>query len=146
MKDILIITNYFPPEIGAASNRIFHLAEGLQKRDFKVSVITPLPNYPRGKIFEGYKGKFKHTSTENNITVHRLWIFASKSKNKILRLIAMMSYSFSLLLFFVWNKAPKTIIAVIVNRNISKECHKAQFSIYRNKFRLIFDSCQKEVV
>ena len=110
MKDVLIITNYFPPETGAASNRIFHLAEGLQKHNFKVSVITPLPNYPKGEVFEAYKGHFKHTSHENHITVHRLWIYASNSKNKLLRLMAMLSYSFSLLWFFIWNKIPKTVI------------------------------------
>ena len=110
MKEILIITSYFPPEIGAASNRIFHLADGLQKRQYKVSVITPLPNYPTGKIFDEYKGKFKQTRIENNINVHRLWIYASISKNKFLRLIAMISYSFSLLWFFIFNKIPQTVI------------------------------------
>lgn len=110
MTDVLIITNYFPPETGAASNRIFHLAEGLQKHDFEVSVLTPLPNYPTGKIFETYKGKFKHTSIKDNITMHRLWIYASNSKNKLLRLLAMLSYSFSLCWFFIWNKIPKTVI------------------------------------
>ncbi len=110
MTDVLIITSYFPPETGAASNRIYHLADGLQKHDFKVSVLTPLPNYPTGKIFEAYKGTFKHNSIENNITIHRLWIYASNSKNKLLRLIAMLSYSFSLCCFFMWNKIPKTVI------------------------------------
>ena len=110
MKDILIITNYFPPETGAASNRIFHLADGLEKHNFNVTVLTPLPNYPKGKVFEGYRGRFKHTSKENNITVSRLWIYASNSKNKLLRLIAMLSYSFSLIWFFAWNKIPKTVI------------------------------------
>lgn len=97
MQEVLIITSYFPPEIGAASNRIFHLADGLQKRHFKVSVITPLPNYPTGKIFNNYKNKFKHTSTEKDITIHRLWLYASNSKNKLLRLFAMLSYSFCLI-------------------------------------------------
>jgi len=110
MKDILIITNYFPPETGAASNRIFHLADGLQKHDFNVTVLTPLPNYPNGRVFEGYRGQFKHTSTENNITINRLWIYASNSKNKLLRLLAMLSYSFSLIWYFLWNKIPKTVI------------------------------------
>ena len=50
------------------------------------------------------------TSKENNITTHRLWIYASNSKNKVLRLIAMLSYSFSLICFFTWNKIPKTVI------------------------------------
>ncbi|GAA4891281.1 glycosyltransferase family 4 protein [Flaviramulus aquimarinus] len=110
MKDIMIITSYFPPEIGAASNRMYHLAKGLQKHNFKVSVITPLPNYPTGKIFEPYRGHFKHTSEENKITIHRLWIYSSNSKNKLLRLIAMLSYSFSLIWFFMWNTIPRTVI------------------------------------
>ncbi len=110
MKDILIITNYFPPEIGAASNRIFHLAEGLQERDFNVSVVTPLPNYPAGKVFNDYKGKFSDVSVENRIKIHRLWIYASNSKNKILRLFAMLSYSFSLIWFIITHKLPKTVI------------------------------------
>ncbi|WP_335973023.1 glycosyltransferase family 4 protein [Gaetbulibacter jejuensis] len=110
MSDILIITSYFPPETGAASNRIFHLANGLEQHHFNVSVITPLPNYPKGKIFDAYKGKFRHTSTENNIKIHRLWIYASNSKNKILRLFAMLSYSFSLIWFFISNKIPNKVI------------------------------------
>lgn len=110
MKEILIITSYFPPEIGAASNRIFHLAEGLKKRNFKVAVLTPLPNYPTGKIFKPYRGKFKHTSNEKGITTHRLWIYATVSKNKVIRLMAMLSYSLSLLWYFLSHKIPKTVI------------------------------------
>jgi Glycosyl transferases group 1 len=110
MKDILIITSYFPPETGAASNRIFYFAEGLQKRDFTVSVVTPLPNYPTGEIFTNYKGKINQTSIENSVKINRLWIFASNSKNKLLRLFSMLSYSFSLIWFFAFNKIPKTVI------------------------------------
>lgn len=106
----MIITSYYPPEIGAASNRIFHLAKGLQKQRFETSVITPLPNYPTGKIFESYRGKFIRKTREDNIHVYRLWIFASNSKNKIHRFLAMISYSLSLLWFFIFNKIPKTVI------------------------------------
>lgn len=110
MKEILIITNYYPPETGAASNRIFHLAEGLSQRNFQISVLTPLPNYPTGKIFKEYRRKTKDTTTENNITIHRLWIFATVSKNKLLRLLAMLSYSCSLIWHFAFHKIPSTVI------------------------------------
>lgn len=110
MAKILIITSYFPPETGAASNRIFHLAKGLRECDFEISVVTPLPNYPTGKIFNEFKGKFSQTSIEDDIEVHRLWIHASNSKNKILRLFAMLSYSTSLVWFFLTRKIPKTVI------------------------------------
>jgi len=109
-KEVLIVTSYFPPEIGAASNRIFHLAKGLQERNFDVSVVTPLPNYPTGQIFKEYRGKFSASSKEDNIHVHRLWIYASNSKNKFLRLFAMLSYSFSLIWFIIRHKIPKTVI------------------------------------
>lgn len=105
----MIITSYFPPEIGAASNRIFHLAEGL-KTDYRVSVVTPLPNYPTGKIFDDYKGKFKANEDFNDISVYRLWVYATVSKNKLVRLFAMLSYSFSLLWFFLWHKIPDKVI------------------------------------
>lgn len=81
----------------------------MQKRNFKVSVITPLPNYPTGKIFKEYKGKFNLTSTKNDIKIYRLWIYASNSKNKLLRLFSMLSYSFSLICFFAFNKISKTV-------------------------------------
>jgi len=109
MQDLMIITSYYPPEIGAASNRIHHLAEGL-KNDYKVRVVTPLPNYPTGKIFKGHRGKFQSKTTENDIEINRLWIFATISKNKFVRLTAMLSYSFSLIWFFLWNKIPKKVI------------------------------------
>ncbi|WP_053970749.1 glycosyltransferase family 4 protein [Mangrovimonas sp. ST2L15] len=110
MKEICIITNYFPPETGAASNRIFQLAEGLKSKGFETTVICPLPNYPTGKIFAEYKGKLRRLEDNNGINVCRLWIFASNSKNKLLRLLSMLSFSLSLIWFAIWNKIPKTVI------------------------------------
>ena len=110
MTEILIITNYYPPETGAASNRIHHLATGLAQKGYKVKLLTPLPNYPRGKIFKAYRGKFHSRTTEDGIEVNRLWIYASNSSNKFLRLFAMLSYSFSLIWFFIFNSVPKLVI------------------------------------
>ena len=110
MKEIMIITSYYPPEIGAASNRIAHMAKGLNEIGFVTSVVTPLPNYPTGKIFKDYRGKFIQKSQEEGGKVYRLWIFASNSKNKIHRFLAMVSYSLSLIWFFIFHKIPKTVI------------------------------------
>lgn len=109
-KHILIITSYYPPEIGAASNRIFQLANGLNTINHRVSVVTPLPNYPTGKIFEAYRGRFSANTLEQGIKVYRLWVFASNSKNKLHRLFSMFSYSLSLIWFFITHPIPKTVI------------------------------------
>ena len=131
----MIITSYFPPEIGAASNRIFHLAEGL-KNDYNVSVVTPLPNYPTGNIFKDYKGKFSLKSEENGISINRLWIYASVSKNKFLRLFAMLSYSFSLIWFFIWHKIPDKVIVQSPPLLVSFTC---MFFLRSKKRKLILN-------
>ncbi|PZW44220.1 glycosyltransferase involved in cell wall biosynthesis [Mesonia algae] len=98
MKDICIITNYFPPETGAASNRIVKLALGLKERGFAVKVICPLPNYPKGKIFENYQGKWKLTENYKGVEVTRLWVYANNSSHKVKRLLSMVSFSLSLII------------------------------------------------
>jgi glycosyltransferase involved in cell wall biosynthesis len=54
MPRVLFLTQYFPPEIGAAQTRLFELGQELCGLGWKVEVLTALPNYPTGRIFEGY--------------------------------------------------------------------------------------------
>src|SRR5690554_1368855 len=110
MEKILIISNYFPPETGAASNRIATLATGLHDKGWDVSVLCPLPNYPNGKIFSDYTGKIKYNTIENGIKINRIWVYPSNSKNKIVRLVSMLSFSFSLSVFLLFSKVPKKVI------------------------------------
>jgi glycosyltransferase involved in cell wall biosynthesis len=51
---LLILTQYFPPEIGAAQTRLFELGQELSSLGWDVEVLTALPNYPTGRVFEGY--------------------------------------------------------------------------------------------
>ena len=37
---ILILTQYFPPEVGAPQNRLFELAIRLQKKGADISILT----------------------------------------------------------------------------------------------------------
>tara|TARA_R110002051_G_scaffold317941_1_gene399659 strand:- start:1907 stop:3106 length:1200 start_codon:yes stop_codon:yes gene_type:complete len=102
MKTLYIISNYFTPELGAASSRIQNLAKSLSQGNYKVSVICPIPNYPNGKIATAYKGKiYNKKIDENKISIYRLWIYPSNSENKIKRILSMLSFSFSLALFLL---------------------------------------------
>ena len=110
MEEILIITNYYPPEKGAAANRIEQLALKLTENNYSVSIICPLPNYPKGKLFNDYKGKFTVTENKNNCTIKRLWIYPSVSKNIFIRLISTLSFSTSLFFYLIFKKTPKKTI------------------------------------
>lgn len=67
---VLLITQYFYPE-NFKSNDI---ALELTKRGHEVTVLTGLPNYPEGKIYETY-GFFKRTRENyQGINVIRTWL------------------------------------------------------------------------
>jgi len=109
-KEILIITNYFPPEKGAASNRLFSLVNGLSKNEYDVKVVCPLPNYPQGELFDGYKRKLFLKTQESFGILYRLWIWPNNSSNKFLRILSMLSFSVSLSLFLIFHKFPQKVI------------------------------------
>lgn len=110
MEEILIISNYYPPEKGAAANRIEQLALKLHQNNYKVSVICPLGNYPKGELFPEYKGKFSVCENRDNITVKRLWIYPSVSKNLVIRIISVLSFSLSLFFYLVIKKTPEKVV------------------------------------
>jgi len=110
MKEILIISNYYPPEKGAAANRIEQLALKLHQNNYKVSVVCPLGNYPKGELFPEYKGKFSVTEIRENITVKRLWIYPSVSKNILVRIISVLSFSMCLFFYLLFKKTPKKVV------------------------------------
>lgn len=110
MEEILIVSNYYPPEKGAAANRIEQLALKLNENGFKVSVICPLANYPEGRLFSEYKGKFSVTENRENITVKRLWVYPSVSKNLLIRLLSVASFIMSLFIYLLFKKTPKKVI------------------------------------
>lgn len=97
--NIIIVSNYYFPELGAAPSRITNLAEGLVEKGNKVDIICPIPNYPKGRIFEEYKGKFIKHEIINKVSIHRYWVYPSVSKNPVIRIISMFSFALSLWLF-----------------------------------------------
>jgi len=110
MEEILIISNYYPPEKGAAANRIEQLALKLNQNKYNVSVICPLGNYPKGELYDEYKGKFSVTENRDGITVKRLWIYPSVSKNLLVRIISVLSFSAMLFFYLLFKKTPKKVI------------------------------------
>ena len=53
---LLILTQYYPPEIGAPQNRLHELAIRLKANGIEVEVLTAMPNYPKMEVFEAYRG------------------------------------------------------------------------------------------
>lgn len=70
----LILTQYFPPEIGGPQTRLQSMARQLLRAGHEVEVVTALPNYPRGRFFGGYSGKLYVRELRDGVVVHRVWL------------------------------------------------------------------------
>lgn len=89
---ISIITQYYPPE---RINRTSELALGLKDLGHDVNVVTAFPNYPDGKLFDGYKQKFGHAEDISGIPVRRVPVFISHSQNAVGRILNYLSFGFN---------------------------------------------------
>jgi hypothetical protein len=73
----LFLTQYFPPEIGGAQVQLGAIVRELLRRGHEVDVVTAMPNYPKGRVFDGYRGRFYSTEDWGGAAVHRVWLHAA---------------------------------------------------------------------
>lgn len=111
---VLIVSFYYEPEVGAAPSRITNLAKGLKASGMEVDVLTCLPNYPKGRIFEGYRRHFSVKETIDGITVYRYWTYATVSKNPLKRVLAMTAYATALWAFARRRRLIKSYDRIII--------------------------------
>lgn len=95
---VTFLTHYFPPEVGPAQVRLFELAKRLIGTGETVTVVTGFPNYPTGVIAPGYGGKMFMEDHVDGIRVLRTWVFATRGRGFLSRILNYLSFPvFSLL-------------------------------------------------
>jgi glycosyltransferase involved in cell wall biosynthesis len=95
---VAILTQYYPPEIGAPQARLSDLAQRLRGGGHEVTVLTAMPNYPRGRRYEGYGGLFLKEELDG-VSVLRAFIYATQSAGTVSRLLNYFSFVLSSLFF-----------------------------------------------
>jgi len=77
IADFLLVTQYYPPERGAAQVRLAAVVAQLVRNGRAVDVVTALPNYPLGRIFDGWSRRPVQVTEEDGARVVRVWVWAS---------------------------------------------------------------------
>jgi len=77
---ILLLTQYYLPESGSASIKMSELAEYLINKGHDVTVIAGFPNYPYGKIYEGYKMKVYMREIINGVKIIRTPLYITSKR------------------------------------------------------------------
>jgi colanic acid biosynthesis glycosyl transferase WcaI len=105
----LILSQYYPPEIGAPQIRLSSMARELRRNGIQVQVQTAMPCYPIGKTFPGYAGKCWMREEIDGIRVRRSWVFAGTGKSAWIRLANYLSFTLTSLIAVLFSTRPKVL-------------------------------------
>jgi colanic acid biosynthesis glycosyl transferase WcaI len=94
-----ILTQYFPPEMGAPQARLSDLASRLVNHGHDVVVLAAMPNYPLGQVYADYKGKVRVEDEYRGVRVIRTWLWPNTSTSVIPRTLSYFSFVVSSLVF-----------------------------------------------
>lgn len=95
---VVIISQYFPPDMGGGATRAYNAAKGLAESGFDVTVVSAFPHYPKGVIPKKYRKKPFLIEKNDSITLIRTFVPPLQSKGLGRRIILFLSFMFSSLL------------------------------------------------
>lgn len=107
---ILFLTDNFPPEGNAPATRTYEHAREWVKLGHKVTIITGAPNFPEGKVFDGYKNNWYSKSDLDGIEVRRVKTYITANEGFIKRILDFISFMLTSFVAGLFVKKPDVIV------------------------------------
>jgi len=98
--NVLIIGQYFPPNLGGSATRANNIMKGLRLNGCKVTVVTAFPHYPDGKIPKEYRWKPFKVEWNGDIKIIRTFMPPLESRGLLKRIILIGFFAISSLFAF----------------------------------------------
>lgn len=92
---ILFLTDNFPPEVNAPASRTFEHAREWVKAGHRVTVMTCAPNFPKGRVFDGYRNRWWQSEWMEGIRIIRVWTYITANEGFIRRILDYVSFMLS---------------------------------------------------
>jgi glycosyltransferase involved in cell wall biosynthesis len=92
---ILFLTDNFPPEVNAPASRTFEHCREWARAGEQVTAITCAPNFPKGKVFGGYRNRLWQTEVMDGIRVIRVWSYITANEGFVKRILDYQSFMVS---------------------------------------------------
>ena len=108
---ILVLSQYFTPEVTASRVRVHAFAAGLAARGHDVEVICEVPSHPAGVVYPGYGGRLVDRRSLDGFRVSYVWVRTSPTKTTASRLLLYASYAFAATALGVSKGRPDVILA-----------------------------------
>jgi len=100
LMNVLVIAQYFPPDLGGSATRAYNVAKGFTLNGCNVTVIAAFPHYPHGRIAAEYRWKPIKIEWMNGFRVIRTFMPPIKSVGFFRRLLLIGAFAFSALFAF----------------------------------------------
>ncbi len=108
---ILFLTENFPPETNAAATRVFERACYWVNWGHEVTIFTSAPNFPQGKLHDGYKNAWKSVESRGGMRVVRVKTYISANEGFLRRTFDFVSFMCTAFFFGLFEKKPDMVIA-----------------------------------
>lgn len=92
---ILFLTDNFPPEVNAPASRTFEHCREWVNAGCQVTVITCAPNFPKGRVYDGYRNRLWQSETVEGIRVIRVWSYITANEGFVKRILDYQSFMLS---------------------------------------------------
>jgi len=102
VKRILFLTDNFPPEVNAPATRTYEHAREWVGKGYEVTVITCVPNFPHGKVYEGFKNRLINREEKDGIRVIRVWTYITANEGFFKRILDYISFAVMTFLIGLW--------------------------------------------
>jgi colanic acid biosynthesis glycosyl transferase WcaI len=112
MQILIYSYNYYPEPIGIAP-LMTELAEGLVKRGHQVRVLTAMPWYPDGEVYQDYRSKLFTTEILNGVIIQRCYIWTRRHRNLINRALFEVSFATLSLIQGMFGSRPDVILLTV---------------------------------
>jgi len=89
---ILFLTDNFPPEVNAPASRTHEHCRQWVAAGEQVTVITCAPNFPKGRVFDGYRNRLWQQEVVDGIRVIRVWSYITANEGFVKRILDYTSY------------------------------------------------------
>ena len=106
---ILFLSDNFPPEVNAPDIRTFEHCKEWVKQGYDVTVITCNPNFPQGKVYEGYRNSLLKKEIIEGIKVVRVWSYITENSGFFKRTFDYISFGISAFFVGLFLKTDKII-------------------------------------
>jgi glycosyltransferase involved in cell wall biosynthesis len=109
---ILVVTHYYPPEVGAPQARLSELAGAWAHGGDDVTVLTGFPNHPTGVVHEGYRRRVRMVEDVHDVRIVRTWVYATPNEQFIRKTLGHLSFMVSSVLLGLRGLGPLDVVVV----------------------------------